>query len=67
MSDKIKIALADDEELFRKGIYFLLQREANFEVIFEAANGNQLIDSILCVKVKEVKDIFVKSLRKFNK
>lgn len=44
MSDKIKIALADDEELFRKGIYFLLQREANFEVIFEAANGNQLID-----------------------
>ena len=44
MSDKIKIALADDEELFRKGIYFLLQREQNFEVIFEAANGNQLID-----------------------
>jgi DNA-binding NarL/FixJ family response regulator len=44
MSEKIKIALADDEELFRKGIYFLLQREANFEVIFEAANGNQLID-----------------------
>lgn len=44
MNDKIKIALADDEELFRKGIHFLLQREANFEVIFEAANGNQLID-----------------------
>ncbi|TDP61112.1 response regulator transcription factor [Flavobacterium dankookense] len=41
---KIKIVLADDEELFRKGIYFLLQREPNIEVIFEAANGNQLMD-----------------------
>lgn len=41
---KIKIVLADDEELFRKGIYFLLQRESNIEVIFEAANGNQLMD-----------------------
>lgn len=25
------------------------------------------MDSVLCVKVKEVKDIFVKSVRKFNK
>jgi DNA-binding NarL/FixJ family response regulator len=30
--------------LFRKGIYFLLQREPNIEIIFEAANGNQLMD-----------------------
>nr|WP_211338543.1 response regulator transcription factor [Flavobacterium dankookense] len=44
MGKKIKIVLADDEELFRKGIYFLLQREPNIEVIFEAANGNQLMD-----------------------
>ena len=45
MTEKnIKIVLADDEELFRKGIYFLLQREPNNEIIFEAANGNQLMD-----------------------
>ena len=45
MTEKnIKIVLADDEELFRKGIYFLLQRESNIEIIFEAANGNQLMD-----------------------
>ena len=45
MTEKnIKIVLADDEELFRKGIYFLLQREPNIEIIFEAANGNQLMD-----------------------
>jgi len=44
MSDIIKIVLADDEELFRKGIYFLLQREKNIEVVFEASNGVELIE-----------------------
>jgi len=44
MSKTIKIILADDEELFRKGILFLLEREKNFEVIFEASNGLELID-----------------------
>lgn len=43
MSDSIKIVLADDEELFRKGIYFLLQREKNIEVVFEASTGDELI------------------------
>lgn len=44
MSKNIKIILADDEELFRKGIVFLLEREKNIEVIFEASNGLELID-----------------------
>jgi len=44
MSKTIKIILADDEELFRKGILFLLEREKNIEVIFEAANGLELIE-----------------------
>ncbi|MBY0486511.1 MAG: response regulator transcription factor [Flavobacteriaceae bacterium] len=43
MKEPIKILLADDEELFRKGIYFLLQREENIEVIFEASNGIEVI------------------------
>lgn len=41
---KIKIVLVDDEELFRKGIFFLLQREENIEIIFEASNGDELIN-----------------------
>ena len=41
---KIKIILVDDEVLFRKGIYFLLQREENIEIIFEASNGDELIN-----------------------
>lgn len=40
----IKILLADDEPLFRNGIAFLLQREADMEIIFEAANGIEVLD-----------------------
>ena len=44
MNKIIKVLLADDEELFRKGILFLLEREKNIEVIFEASNGEEVID-----------------------
>jgi len=40
---KIKIALADDEPLFRKGIAMLLQSDKNIDVVFEASNGDELI------------------------
>lgn len=46
MNNKIKIILADDEQLFRKGILFLLEREPNLEILFEAENGQELIDKI---------------------
>jgi DNA-binding NarL/FixJ family response regulator len=44
MKDKIKMIIADDEQLFRSGISFLLQREENIEILFEASNGQQVID-----------------------
>ena len=43
MKSTIKILLADDELLFRKGIAFLLEREKNIEIIFEAADGAEII------------------------
>lgn len=43
MDNRIKIVLVDDEVLFRKGISFLLGREKNIEIIFEASNGDELI------------------------
>lgn len=46
MENKIKIFLADDEELFRKGIVFLLQREENIEILFEASNGSDLVEKL---------------------
>ncbi len=42
----IKVALVDDEVLFRKGISFLLQKEKNIEVLFEASNGEELISHL---------------------
>lgn len=44
MTNKIKIAIADDEILIRKGIKAILEQEDNFEVVFEASNGNELLD-----------------------
>jgi DNA-binding NarL/FixJ family response regulator len=44
MSKTIKILLADDEILFRKSVSFLLQKEENIKIVFEASNGNEIID-----------------------
>jgi DNA-binding NarL/FixJ family response regulator len=44
MSETIKIILVDDEVLFRKGISYLLAREENIEVLFEASDGVELIE-----------------------
>lgn len=43
MKNRIKIVLADDEVLFRKGISFLLEREEDFEIIYEVSNGKELV------------------------
>jgi len=42
----IKIAIADDEALFRAGISFILTRIKNFEIVFEAENGADLIEKL---------------------
>lgn len=44
MDKTIKMILVDDEVLFRKGISFLLTREKNIEVLFEASNGLELME-----------------------
>ncbi|KFF04079.1 response regulator transcription factor [Flavobacterium reichenbachii] len=61
MSESIKIALVDDEVLFRKGIAFLLQREDNIEILFEASNGIELISQLDENEVKP--DIIVMDLK----
>jgi DNA-binding NarL/FixJ family response regulator len=61
MEHKIKIILADDEELFRKGIYFLLQRESNIEIIYEASNGSELIEYLK--STNQLPDIIMMDLK----
>lgn len=64
MSQKINIILADDEVLFRKGISFLLQRNPNFNIIFEANDGQELIDYIKSTDV--LPDIVITDLKMPN-
>lgn len=61
MKAAVKITLVDDEVLFRKGIAFLLQREENIEIIFEASNGEELLASLEESETKP--DIIVMDLK----
>jgi two-component system, NarL family, response regulator DegU len=42
--DKIKLVIADDHNLFRKGMTAMLNQIGDFELIGEAANGKELLD-----------------------
>jgi len=44
--DKIRIALADDHQLFRNGLKILLGSFSEFEVVAEASNGNELLRAL---------------------
>lgn len=46
MKKKIAVAIADDEKLFRKGMRFLIEKFDDFEVVFEAENGQEVIDQL---------------------
>lgn len=58
---KIKLIIADDEELFRSGIQFLLNREENLDVIFEAEDGKELLYFIS--NTKELPDVILMDLK----
>jgi len=44
--EKIRIALADDHQLFRNGLKILLGAYTDFEVIAEASNGVELLKAL---------------------
>ncbi len=44
--ETIRIAIADDHNLFRKGIVSLLESEPNMQIAFEAASGSELMNLI---------------------
>ncbi len=45
MSDKIKIILADDHRIFRKGLKSLFSEKKNIEVLAEADNGDEAVEA----------------------
>ena len=46
----IRLLLADDHHLFRKGLASLLEKEAGFEVVAEAEDGAEAIKKAQAVK-----------------
>lgn len=46
MTDKIKVALVDDELLFRKGLELIINQDDNLQVCFEATNGKDILSAI---------------------
>lgn len=43
---KIKVAIADDHQLFREGLAFILEKEEDFDVLFDAENGEDLLQKL---------------------
>lgn len=46
MNNQIKLVLADDELLFRQGLRAILSREKEFDVLFDATDGQDLMDQL---------------------
>ncbi len=55
----IKVAIADDHKIFRKGVILSLRPFTNIKFIFEAENGIELLEGL----TKEVPDIVLMDLR----
>lgn len=51
-SDTIKVALADDHTMFRRGLVSILKPYADIEVLFDAANGRELVDAIHATDIR---------------
>ena len=42
----IKVAIADDHEIFRDGLRVMLQKQPDILLVAEAANGKELIEQV---------------------
>ena len=50
MPRQIRILLADDHNIMRRGLRLLLEREPGFTVAAEAADGRQAVEQALAMK-----------------
>jgi len=44
--EKIKVALADDQQLFRQGLAQLIKANTDFDLVIEAENGKAFLDQL---------------------
>lgn len=64
MKRKIRIAVADDELLFRQGLMAILQNQGDFKILFDAEDGQDLVNKLRASKEKP--DVIVTDLKMPN-
>ncbi|MEN8145326.1 MAG: LytTR family DNA-binding domain-containing protein [Gemmatimonadota bacterium] len=50
VTEKLTVAIVDDEEAARRGIRLLLENESDTEIVAECATGREAVDSILALR-----------------
>lgn len=59
----IKVAIADDHKIFRKGVILSLRPYTNIKFVLEADHGQQLLDGLQDITVEEKPDVILMDLR----
>lgn len=59
----IKVAIADDHKIFRKGVVLSLRPYTNIRFVLEAENGQELIDQIALLPEEEQPEVILMDLR----
>lgn len=49
--NKIKVAIADDHEIYRHGLRAILEKSGNIWIVAEAGDGNELTDQALSIEI----------------
>ena len=57
MSEQIKIALVDDEQLILEGVKMLLSKEDNFSVVMMANDGNSFLENLEKIPSNDFPDL----------
>ncbi len=58
---KINVVIADDEELFRVGIAYILKKDEQINIVYEATNGKALINYLSNCKI--LPDIIIMDIK----
>ncbi len=59
----IKVAIADDHKIFRKGVILSLRPYPNIKFVLEAENGQELIDQLSTLPTEEHPEVILMDLR----
>ncbi len=61
MSLKINVAIVDDEELFRVGISYILTKDEKINIVFDASNGEELLEYL--AETKALPDVIIMDIK----